>query len=112
MESGEVEGQCEVEEATEDYPAVIVEEVPGANLVQEQNYAAQVLVLDDETYLMQEVGEVQEVVTEGETGEVHQSLVFKTEFGLMLKCKKTPKQTNIKRHHFETNEIRLLIYIT
>ncbi|XP_016890831.1 ETS-related transcription factor Elf-2b isoform X3 [Cynoglossus semilaevis] len=69
MESGEVEGQCEVEEATEDYPAVIVEEVPGANLVQEQNYAAQVLVLDDETYLMQEVGEVQEVVTEGETVE-------------------------------------------
>jgi hypothetical protein len=52
----------------EEYPAVVVEEVPSAQL--EQCYAAQVLVYDDGTYLMQDVGDEQEVVTEVvETGE-------------------------------------------
>lgn len=75
---GEVEGECEAEEAyeevedreeAEDYPAVIVEEVPGACLAEEQSYSAQVLVYDDEAYLMQEVGDEQEVETEREAGE-------------------------------------------
>uniref|UniRef100_A0A3Q1G5N9 Transcription factor Elf N-terminal domain-containing protein n=1 Tax=Acanthochromis polyacanthus TaxID=80966 RepID=A0A3Q1G5N9_9TELE len=49
-------------------PAVIVEEVPSAQV--EECYSAQVLVYDDETYLMQDVAEEQEVVTEvAETGE-------------------------------------------
>lgn len=64
---GEVEGECEAE--AEDYPAVIVEEVPGASLTEEQGYSAQVLVCEDEIYLMQEVGDEQEVETEGEAGE-------------------------------------------
>ncbi|XP_078122282.1 ETS-related transcription factor Elf-2-like isoform X1 [Sander vitreus] len=72
---GEVEGECEAEEAyeevqdreeAEDYPAVIVEEVPGASMAGEQGYSAQVFVCDDEAYLMQEVGDEQEVETEGE----------------------------------------------
>ncbi|CAB1325430.1 unnamed protein product, partial [Coregonus sp. 'balchen'] len=46
----------------EEYPAVVVEEVPSAQV--EQCYAAQVLVYDDGTYLMQDVGDEQEVVTE------------------------------------------------
>lgn len=75
---GEVEGECEAEEAyeevqdreeAEDYPAVIVEEVPGASLAEEQSYSAQVLVYDDEAYLMQEVGDEQEVETESEAVE-------------------------------------------
>ncbi|XP_036968572.1 ETS-related transcription factor Elf-2-like isoform X4 [Acanthopagrus latus] len=75
---GEVEGECEAEEAcedvqdreeAEDYPAVIVEEVPGANLAEEQGYSAQVVVYEDEAYLMQEVGDEQEVETEGEAVE-------------------------------------------
>ncbi|XP_070771750.1 ETS-related transcription factor Elf-2b [Enoplosus armatus] len=75
---GEVEGECEAEEAyeetqdreeAEDYPAVIVEEVPGASLAEEQGYSAQVLVYDDEAYLMQEVGDEQEVETEEEAVE-------------------------------------------
>lgn len=45
-----------------DCPAVIVEPVPSARL--EQGYAAQVLVYDDETYMMQDVAEEQEVETE------------------------------------------------
>lgn len=45
-----------------EYPAVIVEPVPSAGL--EQGYAAQVLVYDDETYMMQDVAEEQEVETE------------------------------------------------
>lgn len=43
-------------------PAVIVEEVPSAQV--EECYSAQVLVYDDEMYLMQDVAEEQEVVTE------------------------------------------------
>ncbi|XP_041640677.1 ETS-related transcription factor Elf-2-like isoform X2 [Cheilinus undulatus] len=75
---GEVEGECEAEEAyeevqdrdeAEDYPAVIVEEVPGASLTEEQGYSAQVVVYEDEAYLMQEVGDEQEVETDGEAVE-------------------------------------------
>ncbi|XP_070711415.1 ETS-related transcription factor Elf-2b isoform X2 [Pempheris klunzingeri] len=75
---GEVEGECEAEEAyeeaqdreeSEDYPAVIVEEVPSASLAEEQGYSAQVLVCDDEAYMIQEVGDEQEVETEGEAVE-------------------------------------------
>ncbi|CAL8358673.1 unnamed protein product [Merluccius merluccius] len=50
------------EEEEEECPAVIVEEVPSAQV--EQCYAAQVLVYGDETYLMQDVADEQEVVTE------------------------------------------------
>ena len=73
---GEVEGECEAEEMQEreeieDYPAVIVEEVPGASLTDEQGYSAQVLVYDDEAHVMQEVGDEQEVETEEEgAGEI------------------------------------------
>uniref|UniRef100_A0A4W6DF99 E74-like factor 2b (ets domain transcription factor) n=1 Tax=Lates calcarifer TaxID=8187 RepID=A0A4W6DF99_LATCA len=56
-------------EEADDYPAVIVEEVPGASLTEEQSYSAQVLVYDDEAYPMQEVGDEQEVETEGEAVE-------------------------------------------
>ncbi|XP_043095670.1 ETS-related transcription factor Elf-2b isoform X2 [Puntigrus tetrazona] len=56
---GEIEGEVEGEV---EYPAVIVEPVPSARL--EQGFAAQVLVYDDETYLMQGVAEEQEVETE------------------------------------------------
>ncbi|XP_060903098.1 ETS-related transcription factor Elf-2-like isoform X1 [Labrus mixtus] len=74
---GEVEGECEAEAAyeevqeideAEDYPAVIVEEVPGASLA-EEHYSGQVVVYQDEAYLMQEVGDEQEVETEGEAVE-------------------------------------------
>ncbi|XP_042349461.1 ETS-related transcription factor Elf-2-like isoform X2 [Plectropomus leopardus] len=62
----EVEGDVEEEEGVvlqeEGCPAVIVEEVPSAQV--EECYSAQVLVYDDETYLMQDVAEEQEVVTE------------------------------------------------
>ncbi|XP_068444921.1 ETS-related transcription factor Elf-2b isoform X2 [Clinocottus analis] len=75
---GEVEGECEAEEAfeeeqdredAENNPAVIVEEVPGARLADERGYSAQVFVYNDEAYLMQEVGDEQEVETEGEAVE-------------------------------------------
>lgn len=56
-----VENQEESEKVSE-YPAVIVEPVPSARV--EQGYAAQVLVYDDETYMMQDVAEEQEVETE------------------------------------------------
>ncbi|XP_041839221.1 ETS-related transcription factor Elf-2b isoform X2 [Melanotaenia boesemani] len=61
---GEVEGECEAEEVYEeiqereeadDFPAVIVEEVPGASLAEEQGYSAQVVLYNDEAYVMQEV---------------------------------------------------------
>ncbi|XP_059202925.1 ETS-related transcription factor Elf-2a isoform X2 [Centropristis striata] len=66
-----VEGGEEVEEDVEEEgvvlqeegcPAVIVEEVPSTQV--EECYSAQVLVYDDGTYLMQDVAEEQEVVTE------------------------------------------------
>ena len=74
VEGGE-EAEEEVEEEEEGVvlqdegcPAVIVEEVPSAQV--EECYSAQVLVYDDETYLMQDVADEQEVVTEvAETGE-------------------------------------------
>ncbi|XP_037686609.1 ETS-related transcription factor Elf-2 isoform X2 [Choloepus didactylus] len=59
--SNGVENQEESGKVSE-YPAVIVEPVPSARL--EQGYAAQVLVYDDETYMMQDVAEEQEVETE------------------------------------------------
>ncbi|ELK28495.1 ETS-related transcription factor Elf-2 [Myotis davidii] len=66
LSSSGVENQEEGEKVS-DYPAVIVEPVPSARL--EQGYAAQVLVYDDETYMMQDVAEEQEVETENvETG--------------------------------------------
>ncbi|XP_063739598.1 ETS-related transcription factor Elf-2b isoform X2 [Eleginops maclovinus] len=70
---GEEEGECEAEEAyeeaqdrdeAEDFPAVIVEEMPSASMAGEQGYSAQVLVYDDEVYPMQDVGDEQEVETE------------------------------------------------
>ncbi|KAM3612045.1 uncharacterized protein V6R79_001684 [Siganus canaliculatus] len=64
-----IEGREEVEEDAEEVvlqeegcPAVIVEEMPSTQV--EECYSAQVLVYDDETYLMQDVAEEQEVVTE------------------------------------------------
>ncbi|XP_053285227.1 ETS-related transcription factor Elf-2a isoform X2 [Pleuronectes platessa] len=67
-----VEGGEEVEEDVDEEegvvlqdegcPAVIVEEMPSAQV--EECYSAQVLVYDDETYLMQDVADEQEVVTE------------------------------------------------
>ncbi|KAM6924030.1 uncharacterized protein FYW49_006466 [Xenentodon cancila] len=67
-EVDEVDEVDEVEEAEgvvlqeEGCPAVIVEEVPSAQV--DECYSAQVLVYDDGTYLMQDVAEEQEVVTE------------------------------------------------
>ncbi|XP_053768046.1 ETS-related transcription factor Elf-2 isoform X2 [Desmodus rotundus] len=61
LSSNGVENQEESGKVSE-YPAVIVEPVPSARL--EQGYAAQVLVYDDETYVMQDVAEEQEVETE------------------------------------------------
>ncbi|XP_016105646.1 ETS-related transcription factor Elf-2-like [Sinocyclocheilus grahami] len=69
MEEGVYEVEGEIEGEVE-YPAVIVEPVPSARL--EQGFAAQVLVYDDETYLMQGVAEEQEVETEVlETGSTY-----------------------------------------
>ncbi|XP_067850221.1 ETS-related transcription factor Elf-2-like isoform X2 [Heptranchias perlo] len=71
--------QQEAEKGT-DYPAVIVEPVPSARL--DQGYAAQILVYDDETYLMQDVAEEQEIETDSsETVEasVHSSHVHCTD---------------------------------
>lgn len=57
----------------ENCPAVIVEEVASTQV--EECYSAQVLVYDDETYLMQDVAEEQEVVTEvAENGETKSGL--------------------------------------
>ncbi|XP_065110493.1 ETS-related transcription factor Elf-2b isoform X1 [Paramisgurnus dabryanus] len=74
---GEMEGEIEGEvEGEVEYPAVIVEPVPSGRM--EQGFSAQVLVYDDETYLMQGVAEEQEVETEVlETVEasVHGSIV-------------------------------------
>lgn len=76
---GDVEDVCEAEDSCEDeqdlqhaeeFPAVIVEEVPGASLAGGQGYSAQVLVYEDETYLMQNVGDEQEVAAEEEAGEL------------------------------------------
>ncbi|XP_043530030.1 ETS-related transcription factor Elf-2a isoform X3 [Chiloscyllium plagiosum] len=61
-------------------PAVIVEPVPSTRL--DQGYAAQILVYNDETYLMQDVAEEQEIETDSsETVEasVHSSHVHCTD---------------------------------
>lgn len=88
---GEVEGACEDEETfeeSEDYPAVIVEEVPGASVVEDQGYSAQVFMCDGETYLMQEVCGEQEVETQGEAGEteIQLCLLFKLDVSVSLLC--------------------------
>lgn len=58
---------------------MIVEPVPSARL--EQGYAAQVLVYDDETYLMQDVAEEQEIETETvETGRLTIIFFFSMRF--------------------------------
>uniref|UniRef100_A0A8C7XPQ9 E74 like ETS transcription factor 2 n=1 Tax=Oryzias sinensis TaxID=183150 RepID=A0A8C7XPQ9_9TELE len=59
MEEEDAEGVVVQED---NCPAVIVEEVPSTQV--EECYSAQVLVCDDGTYLMQDVAEEQEVVTE------------------------------------------------
>ncbi|NXQ60813.1 ELF2 factor, partial [Anthoscopus minutus] len=61
FDSNEIKNQEENEPVSE-FPAVLVEPVPSARL--EQGYASQVLVYDDETYLMQDVAEEQEIETE------------------------------------------------
>ncbi|XP_054879267.1 ETS-related transcription factor Elf-2a isoform X3 [Poeciliopsis prolifica] len=61
-EEEEEEEEGVVLQEEEGSPAVIVEEVPSAQV--EECYSAQVLVYDDGTYLMQDVAEEQEVVTE------------------------------------------------
>ncbi|KAL6110603.1 elf2 [Pungitius sinensis] len=75
---GDLEGECEAEEDFDDaqdgeeddnYPAVIVEEVPGAGLGGERGHPAQVFIYNDEVYLMQGVGDEQDVETEGEAVE-------------------------------------------
>lgn len=67
-----------------EFPAVIVEPVPSARL--EQGYAAQVLVYDDETYLMQDVAEEQEIETETvETGRLILFFVFSMRFSYFWK---------------------------
>ncbi|KAM9819342.1 ETS-related transcription factor Elf-2-like isoform 1-T2 [Syngnathus typhle] len=74
---GDVEGECEVEEVedareAENYTTVIVEEVPGAILSEELGSSAQVVVCGDETYIMQEVSNEQDV--ESEKGAVEASV--------------------------------------
>ncbi|XP_078809999.1 ETS-related transcription factor Elf-2a isoform X5 [Oryzias latipes] len=59
MEEEDAEGVVVQED---NCPAVIVEEVPSTQV--EECYSAQVLVCDDGTYLMQDVADEQEVVTE------------------------------------------------
>lgn len=56
------EEPCEEDQQeAEECPAVIVEEVPGAWLAGGQRYSSQVLLYDDQTYLMQNAGDEQEV---------------------------------------------------
>ncbi|XP_023184407.1 ETS-related transcription factor Elf-2-like isoform X3 [Xiphophorus maculatus] len=62
VEEEEEEEEGVILQEEEGSPAVIVEEVPSAQV--EECYSAQVLVYDDGTYLMQDVAEEQEVVTE------------------------------------------------
>nr|DBA28958.1 TPA: hypothetical protein GDO54_009236 [Pyxicephalus adspersus] len=60
--SNGVENPDQEEVQVTEYPAVIVEPVPSARL--EEGYAAQVIVYDDETFIIQDVAEEQEVETE------------------------------------------------
>ncbi|XP_077380286.1 ETS-related transcription factor Elf-2b isoform X2 [Festucalex cinctus] len=74
---GDVEGECEVEEVedgreADNSPTVIVEEVPGAIISEEPGYSAQVVLYGNETYIMQEVSNEQDV--ESERGPVEASV--------------------------------------
>ncbi|XP_077461493.1 ETS-related transcription factor Elf-2-like isoform X1 [Stigmatopora argus] len=76
----EVEGDYEeVEDGreAENYHTVIVDEVPGAFLTEEYGHAAQIVMYDDQTYIMQEVGNEQDVASERGTVEasVHGSSI-------------------------------------
>ncbi|CAI5784350.1 ETS-related transcription factor Elf-2 isoform X1 [Podarcis lilfordi] len=62
FDSNGVQIQGQENEPVSEYPAVIVEPVPSARV--EQGYAAQIFVYDDETYLLQDVAEEQEIETE------------------------------------------------
>uniref|UniRef100_A0A2D4L9H1 Transcription factor Elf N-terminal domain-containing protein n=1 Tax=Micrurus paraensis TaxID=1970185 RepID=A0A2D4L9H1_9SAUR len=62
FDSNGVQIQGKENEPVSEYPAVIVEPVPCARV--EQGYAAQIFVYDDETYLLQDVAEEQEIETE------------------------------------------------
>ncbi|XP_077156384.1 ETS-related transcription factor Elf-2 isoform X5 [Paroedura picta] len=62
FDSNGVQIQGEENDPVSEYPAVIVEPVPSARV--EQGYAAQIFVYDDETYLLQDVAEEQEIETE------------------------------------------------
>ncbi|XP_042323415.1 ETS-related transcription factor Elf-2 isoform X1 [Sceloporus undulatus] len=62
FDSNGVQVQSKENEPVSEYPAVIVEPVPSARV--EQGYAAQIFVYDDETFLLQDVAEEQEIETE------------------------------------------------
>ncbi|XP_060102730.1 ETS-related transcription factor Elf-2-like isoform X3 [Heteronotia binoei] len=62
FDSSGVQIQGEENDPVSEYPAVIVEPVPSARV--EQGYAAQIFVYDDETYLLQDVAEEQEIESE------------------------------------------------
>ncbi|XP_060102749.1 ETS-related transcription factor Elf-2-like isoform X2 [Heteronotia binoei] len=62
FDSNGVQIQGEENDPVSEYPAVIVEPVPSARV--EQGYAAQIFVYDDETYLLQDVAEEQEIESE------------------------------------------------
>ncbi|KAJ8336091.1 hypothetical protein SKAU_G00394340 [Synaphobranchus kaupii] len=102
------EGQCE-----EEYPAVIVESMPSARV--EQCFAAQVLVYDDETYLMQDVAEEQEVETE--VVEMGDFLWLRSDLNCALLCISMQLNVNLKLwknmatslHEGPANQLDLLI---
>lgn len=80
---GDVVDVCVAEEPCEEdqqeaveCPAVIVEEVPCAWLAGGQGYSSQVLLYDDQTYLMQNVGDEQEVEAKVGAGEPSLLLFF------------------------------------
>uniref|UniRef100_A0A8D0C9Z7 E74 like ETS transcription factor 2 n=1 Tax=Salvator merianae TaxID=96440 RepID=A0A8D0C9Z7_SALMN len=62
FDSNGIQVEIKEDEPVSEYPAVIVEPVPSARI--EQGYAAQIFVYDDETYLLQDVAEEQEIETE------------------------------------------------
>lgn len=71
------EESCEEDQQeAEECPAVIVEEVPGAWLAGGQGYSSQVLLYDDQTYPMQNVGDEQEVEAKVGAGEPSILLCF------------------------------------
>ncbi|KAG7241909.1 hypothetical protein INR49_024656 [Caranx melampygus] len=89
----EMEEDVEEEEGVmlqeEGCPAVIVEEVPSAQV--EECYSAQVLVYDDETYLMQDVAEEQEVVTE--VAETAEDVMMETVVEVSTECGPIEEET-------------------